>query len=263
MSCGLKTIMLALMLISIISAPASAQRKKSKATPPPTKNERKVLAEQLEQTRDDLVEATKEYKKSLEKLLVFYERNVQQAKERKDKLKELQALGLVSKRELEEGEKGIADAQVKVEEVRAQMKAADNVVAQTLEESRLAEQLAKAPPLPPRRLLQTAAYVRYSGAGSWVISEATKVQGFFMSKFGRPLPVSAYGQTPLHDRMGLDHRNSMDVGVTPDSAEGQALMEYLRSAGIPFLAFRQAVPGAATGPHIHVGKPSHRIFKPL
>ena len=30
-------------------------------------------------------------------------------------------------------------------------------------------------------------------------------------------------------------------------------------AGIPFLAFRGAVPGKATGPHIHIGFPSHRF----
>jgi hypothetical protein len=51
----------------------------------------------------------------------------------------------------------------------------------------------------------------------------------------------------------------MDVAVHPDSAEGAALMSYLRSQGIPFIAFRQAVAGSATGAHIHIGYPSHRI----
>jgi hypothetical protein len=41
--------------------------------------------------------------------------------------------------------------------------------------------------------------------------------------------------------------------------EGQALMEYLRGNGVPFTAFHFAIPGVATGPHIHVGLPSHRI----
>ena len=36
-------------------------------------------------------------------------------------------------------------------------------------------------------------------------------------------------------------------------------MEYLRANGIPFIAFHFAVPGKATGPHIHIGLPSHRI----
>jgi hypothetical protein len=75
------------------------------------------------------------------------------------------------------------------------------------------------------------------------------------------MPISAFGQTAVHDQLGFDHRNAMDVAVSPDSAEGQALMGYLRSAGIPFIAFRYAVRGSATGAHIHVGYPSHRISK--
>jgi hypothetical protein len=73
------------------------------------------------------------------------------------------------------------------------------------------------------------------------------------------LPVSAFGQTALHDRMGFDHRNALDVAVHPDSPEGRALMQYLLDAGIPFMAWRGAVPGSSTGAHIHVGQPSPRI----
>jgi hypothetical protein len=58
---------------------------------------------------------------------------------------------------------------------------------------------------------------------------------------------------------GYDHRNAVDVALHPDSAEGKALINYLQNQGIPFLAFRAAVPGVATGPHIHIGSPSHRI----
>jgi hypothetical protein len=56
----------------------------------------------------------------------------------------------------------------------------------------------------------------------------------------------------------FDHRNAIDVALHPDSKEGRSLLEYLRQAGIPFIAFRNAVPGAATGAHIHIGKPSPR-----
>jgi hypothetical protein len=59
--------------------------------------------------------------------------------------------------------------------------------------------------------------------------------------------------------MGWNHRNSVDVGLHPDSAEGSALIAYLQSAGIPFLAFRGAIPGVSTGPHIHIGSPSNRL----
>jgi len=67
-----------------------------------------------------------------------------------------------------------------------------------------------------------------------------------------------FGQGSIHDRWRLDHHNAMDVSLSPDGVEGQALLGFLRANGIPFLAFRQAIPGTATGPHIHIGRPSHR-----
>ena len=48
-------------------------------------------------------------------------------------------------------------------------------------------------------------------------------------------------------------------GLILIASKGEALMEYLRANGIPFTAFHFAIPGVATGPHIHVGLPSHRI----
>jgi hypothetical protein len=84
------------------------------------------------------------------------------------------------------------------------------------------------------------------------------IKSFFISKFGRTLPVSAFGQTRLHSRLGFDHSNGIDVALSPDSTEGQAVLDRLRGLGVPFIAFRRAVPGIATGAHIHVGKPSPR-----
>ena len=84
------------------------------------------------------------------------------------------------------------------------------------------------------------------------------IKSFFISKFGSTLPVSAFGQTRLHSRMGFDHRNGIDVALSPDSLEGRALLGKLRGFGVPFIAFRKAIPGVATGAHIHVGRPSPR-----
>ena len=96
--------------------------------------------------------------------------------------------------------------------------------------------------------------------GKWSLAEASKVEKFFVSKFKRPLPLTAFGQSDLHTRWGLDHRNGMDVGLHPDSAEGRALVEFLRAESIPFLVFRGPVPGVATGPHIHIGNRSSRSY---
>ena len=95
---------------------------------------------------------------------------------------------------------------------------------------------------------------------SWSLADSKKVENFFLSKFGRPLPTSAFGQSAIHDRWGLDHRQGLDVGLHPDSVEGTALVEFLRAEKIPFLVFRSAIPGVATGPHIHIGRPSHRYL---
>ena len=94
----------------------------------------------------------------------------------------------------------------------------------------------------------------------WSLADAKKVENFFFTKFGRPLPTSAFGQSDIHDRWGLDHRQGLDVGLHPDSLEGVALVDFLRTEKIPYLVFRHAIPGVATGPHIHIGLPSHRYL---
>ena len=109
----------------------------------------------------------------------------------------------------------------------------------------------------PKKLEEANEAVR--GGGNWNISDAIRVEDFFLTKFGRRLPFSTIGQSDLHTRWGYDHRNGMDIGLHPDSVEGRGLIEFLRSEGIPFLAFRRAIPGVATGPHIHVGNPSPRL----
>ena len=101
---------------------------------------------------------------------------------------------------------------------------------------------------------------RLTRSTSWRITDAAKIQKFFLTKFGRPLPTSAFGQSDIHNRWGLDHRQGIDVGLHPDSREGLALQEFLRQERIPFMTFRGPIPGVATGPHIHIGNPSHRYL---
>ncbi|HET6980221.1 MAG TPA: hypothetical protein VFI24_28060 [Pyrinomonadaceae bacterium] len=94
----------------------------------------------------------------------------------------------------------------------------------------------------------------------WSLADAAKVEQFFAGKFNKPLPTTAFGQSDLHTRWGLDHRNGMDVGLHPDSVEGRALIEFLRAESIPYLVFRGPIPGVATGPHIHIGNRSSRTY---
>ena len=123
-----------------------------------------------------------------------------------------------------------------------------------------AEAAARRPQAPrPSARRRLSPVVRYAGTGAWSLADADTVQQFFARRFGRPLPVSAWGQTVLHDRLRLDHRNAFDVAVHPGSAEGRVLMAFLRSEGMPFVAVRSRMRGASTGAHIHVGPESGRL----
>jgi hypothetical protein len=234
------------------SLPLNAQNKKK-----PSRASRNTLADQVAKAKQDVIKAANEYKASLEKLLVFQEEEVKTKAEIVEKRKDLLAQSIISKLELEKSKQELAAAQAKVSETRKQMGESDNLIA----EARAAEQLARMPPARVGSYQTTVALIRYNGPSHWALADASKIQSFFLSRFRRSLPISAFGQTEVHNRLGFDHSNSIDVAVHPDGAEGQALMAYLRSAGIPFIAFRQAVPGSATGAHIHIGYPSHRIAR--
>jgi hypothetical protein len=112
--------------------------------------------------------------------------------------------------------------------------------------------------LPRGGFIRSTSLIRYSGAGPWALSQVGKIDAFFRQKFGRPLPIAVFGQGAIHNQWHLDHRNAIDVSVNPNGPEAQALMDFLRANGIPFSAFRSAIPGVATGPHFHIGLPSHR-----
>ncbi len=249
----LATVLIVLSLLAA-DAPVEAQSKRSPSSKsPPSKQANPP--DNLVQLRAELIKATDEYKKSLTELLVFYEANVRKAAERSEQLKKLYPEGIISKRELQESEQAEAAARTKVDEARKHLTEADHFIV----ESNHMEELARSVSLPPKALVTKTAYIRYSGAANWTLSDAGKIVNFFAARFSRSLPVSAFGQSTVHDRMGFDHRNAVDVAVHPDSVEGQALIAHLREKGIPFIAFRRAVSGAATGAHIHIGRPSHRI----
>jgi hypothetical protein len=113
--------------------------------------------------------------------------------------------------------------------------------------------------MPSEPLEATKDTERFDGNG--VFSEAVfrKTEAAFEARFGKPLPVSAMGETAVHRALGFDHRGRVDVALHPDQPEGVWLREYLTENHIPFFAFRHAVPGKATGAHIHLGPGSTRL----
>jgi len=99
----------------------------------------------------------------------------------------------------------------------------------------------------------------YNGDGTFVYATYAKVEVAFRERFGKPMPVSALGETAVHRAMGFDHRGRVDVALNPDQPEGVWLIEYLTQNHIPFFACRGAVKGKATGAHIHIGPMSTRL----
>jgi hypothetical protein len=210
---------------------------------------------ELRQAREVLLERALDYRASLARMLELQEdaarRAADVAVERQDQL----AAGIVSRREAEQSLRRRDEARSLVEDTHRRLIDVETVMAET----RAAIELAALPPPTPDQIVTTRSVIRYSGGAASALLELSQLQTFFAARFGRSLPVSALGQTPLHDRLGFDHRHAMDVAVHPDSEEGRALMAFLRERHIPFMAFREAVPGAATGAHLHIGNPSDHI----
>ena len=100
---------------------------------------------------------------------------------------------------------------------------------------------------------------RFAGSGLFNDGDLKHLTLEFEKQFSKSLPVSAKGETAVHKALGFDHRGRIDLGVDPDSGEGSWLRKFLALNRIPFIAFRQAIRGQATAPHIHVGTPSPRI----
>jgi len=89
---------------------------------------------ELAKLRDDYVKSTREYKASLERLLVLYQDGEKKAEERLAQNKKRFDEGLLFKTELDRSESAVADAKVKVEGVRQQIARADEQIRETLNE---------------------------------------------------------------------------------------------------------------------------------
>ena len=199
----------------------------------------------------ELAEAAREYRVSLGNLLPFREAAVARARETLATRQQLAEQGLVARREIEVAEQALATAQAALASTQAEIGEAERMVA----EAEAAAVLASLPPARPGVLTVTPTLLRFHGARPWSLPS---LERFFAERFHRALPVSALGQTAVHDRLGFDHRNALDVAVHPDSSEGQALMAWLRAQGMSFLAFRGPIAGESTGAHVHIGEPSPR-----
>jgi hypothetical protein len=186
-----------------------------------------------------------------EEMLSAARRRVERIQNRLDRLQPLVEQGIAAPAEMKPLllEKDERELTLRLAENRAK------VFRELLELAR-AEQSMEAPaetsgPLP--------VWERFDGSGTFNALQFRRIEQAFGKQFGKPLPVSANGETALHRSLGYDHRGRVDIALTPDSAEGAWLRQYLEKEQVPYFAFRNAVAGSATAPHIHLGPPSLRL----
>ena len=199
----------------------------------------------------ELSDAVRDYWVNLSFVLPFREAAVARAHETLETRQQLVEKGLLARRDIAVAQEALANAEAAVASTRAEMAEAERMLA----EAQAAEALASLPPARLGALTVTSTLLRFHGPRPWSLPS---VERFFAERFHRALPVSALGQTSVHDRLGFDHRNALDIAVHPDSSEGQALLAWLRAEGVSFLAFRGPIAGEATGAHVHIGEPSPR-----
>jgi hypothetical protein len=253
---NLKYFMAAIAACSLLSLTldGNTQEKQKPSTRSPSSKKIAPLDAELARLRTEVIEKMKESRASAEKLLEIHEQEKAKLTNEYQRRREFYSQGLISRSELNQVERALAEAIVRVEEDKRWLTESD--IAMT--EATMRDELLRLPGLAIGGYSETGTLLRFNGGAAWSLANAPKIEKFFLQTFGRGLPVTAFGQTATHDRLRFDHRNAIDVALHPDSNEGRSLLAYLRQTGIPFIAFRGAVPGAATGAHIHIGHPSVR-----
>jgi hypothetical protein len=247
------------MLLSLCVATSSAAQAKSKPAGTPVKAITiPYVNDEVLRLNAEVIRTATDYRDKLAIVIELEQQEIERLTKEVESREPLLDEGLISRKDLDKSKLALAGAQSKIVETRQRIEEAGNII----RESEVRARLLKLPPLPTGGYSNDGMLVRYNGKAPWALADAGKVENFFSSRFGHSLPVSARSETDLHRRMHFDHTNAMDVALNPDSIEGQALMNYLRGAGITFLAFRGRVAGKSTGAHIHIGKPSLRLASP-
>jgi hypothetical protein len=253
---SLSVALAALLFFSYAEYGTAQESRKKPAIRSVATRQTRPLDSELARLRADVIEKMKESRASAEKLLALHEEAKAKLTANYQQRREFYNQGLISRVELNQAERALANVIVQIDEDKRWIAESDS----TLTEASTRDALLQLPALGVGGYSESAAFIRFNGVSAWSLAGAPKIESFFSRAFGHALPISAFGQTATHDRLRFDHHNAVDVALHPDSREGRALLSYLRQEGIPFIAFRHAVSGAATGAHIHIGNPSVRTM---
>src|SRR5947209_479084 len=129
--------------------------------------------------------------------------------------------GVVARSELTNLTEELQTRQRTIELAQSRAKLLEELSNMATVEARYAD--ADQPQLPEHHTLAE----RYDGNGSFRDADFRKVASAFQKQFGKPLPVSAKGETALHRSLGFDHRGRVDVALNPDQKEGSWLRKFL------------------------------------
>jgi hypothetical protein len=204
---------------------------------------------------ETLAATVREHQRTLEAEVPRRENDLRAATASLDRSTSLYARGLIGRDELSAAAREAGQARARLTTARLDLARTATLLVE-LEGRR---RLARLPSLRPGQYDASDAFVRYAGTRSFSMSAMRALERYFAERIGRPLPISAVGQTSVHVRLGLDHRDAVDLALHPDTVEGRLVIGWLRAQDISFLAFRAAQTGMATGAHIHVGAPSERL----
>jgi hypothetical protein len=188
-----------------------------------------------------------------EEMVAAANRRLERRQKARDDVAKLVAVGAAPKASLRPLEDDLAAERREVSLVESRAELIDELSEMVSAEENYLNRLAHS----PAEAAELAA--GYSADGTFVYATYAKVETAFRERFGKPMPVSAMGETAVHRSMGFDHRGRVDVAINPDQPEGVWLVEYLTQNHIPYFAFRGPVKGKATGAHIHIGPMSTRL----
>ncbi len=116
---------LSLMLVLLIAVAAFAQKKPQD----------KSLEDKLAESRAELIRAANDYKASVEKLITLLEKDVASARETVERRKKLFEENIIQKRDLEDSQQQLAEAEDKVFDAKRQITEADSVIEEIKQEA--------------------------------------------------------------------------------------------------------------------------------
>lgn len=180
------------------------------------------------------------------------ERRFERQKERIDRTQKLVEAGVLARGELSSLQEELESRRLTVDLAKSRATLLDEIAEMARRELAESAEATSGRDAHP-------AMERFDGDGRLSPVQIRIIETAFEKKFNKPLPISANGETSVHRALGFDHRGRVDVAINPDQREGVWLRTYLEANEIPYYAFRSAVPGKATGAHIHIGPGSTRL----